>query len=76
MARAKGPGRPKTPKWKARWKEWEKAQAALQPQEQKTFNTTVNRAGLEPATKTVELRGGKELNIKIAKPKPATGGSN
>ncbi len=68
MARAKGPGRPKTPKWKARWKAWEKAQDALKPKEQKTFHATIHREGLQSTTKTVEMQGGKKLDIKVAKP--------
>ena len=68
--RHRGPGRPKTEKWKLRWRDWEKAQDAIQPKEQKIFHAKVERVNLPPTTKTVEIpgSGGKELEVKVTKP--------
>lgn len=65
----RGPGRPKTPKWKTQWRAYEKAQEALHPiKEQKVFHAQVERVNLPATTKTVEFPGGKELDIKVVKP--------
>jgi len=67
-SKGRGPGRPKTPKWKKRWKAWEKAQDAIKPKEQRTYHQTITRQGLPATTKTVEFPGGKELDVKVTKP--------